>query len=522
VADGVLTNDSDAFLYGATTVFRDLSTTDKCASVDCYTMKDIQDVLGLNRTDLVALALLLGCDYCPEGVVGVGSGKALQFLRAHKSQQASPDILEQFRQWRLGNITEGDLESKIEQLIFRRAMACPGFPQEEVIGEFMSTAPPLTVDRDTLTTWRAPRLSSAQVFCRQHMDWSPSYTAEKMAPLITQYAIREAVRGDTPTTVSPSRVVKMCKVNGESCYQVQWQSSPHRPSDDRDDIFSAGNMVTIECKEDMERAFPAVCVAYRDRLAAEARAKAEQKELDRALAKKQREEQKELAKKQREEQKELDRALAKKQREEQKELDRALAKKQREEKRARKANKSPPKMPVPTSPSSHLPQILHHLTLASPTSDSLQTAQPSMSSSALHRHMCTNTVQETENTYMYVDLDSSTESNAEEVPTTSQRERISAKKLTLCSTSQDQLIQTSLSTAQSVCKASQRSNSPSQCDVRARVSTSDEQPTMSPTKRDGLTLICHPSPKRLSLSASSDDKVNSVMGKGTAYDPIVL
>ena len=68
--------------------------------------------------------------------------------------------------------------------------------------------------------------------------------------------------------------------------------------------------------QDMEQAFPAVCTAYRDRLAAEARAKAEQKELDRALAKKQREEQKELAKKQREEQKELDRALAKKQREE--------------------------------------------------------------------------------------------------------------------------------------------------------------------------------------------------------------
>jgi myosin heavy subunit len=279
-------------------------------------------------------------------------------------------------------------------------------------------------------------------------------------------------------------------------------------------------MVTIECKEDMERAFPAVCVAYRDRLAAEARAKAEQKELDRALAKKQREEQKELAKKQREEQKELDRALAKKQREEQKELDRALAKKQREEKRAaRKANKSPPKMPVPTSPSSHPSQVLHQLTLASPTSDSLQTTQPSF---ALHRHLCSNTVQQTENTYMYVDLDSSTESNAEEVPTTSLRERISARKLTLCSASQDQLIQTSLSTAQSVCKASQRSNSPSQCDVWARVSTSDEQPTMSPTKRDGLTLICHPSPKRLSLSASSDDKVNSVMGKGTAYDPIVL
>ena len=29
VADGVLTNDSDAFLYGATTVYRDLHTTER-------------------------------------------------------------------------------------------------------------------------------------------------------------------------------------------------------------------------------------------------------------------------------------------------------------------------------------------------------------------------------------------------------------------------------------------------------------------------------------------------------------
>ena len=42
--------------------------------------------------------------------------------------------------------------------------------------------------------------------------------------------------------------------------------------------------------QDMDRAFPAVCGAYRERLAAETRAKEEMKEQARALAKTQREE----------------------------------------------------------------------------------------------------------------------------------------------------------------------------------------------------------------------------------------
>ena len=77
--------------------------------------------------------------------------------------------------------------------------------------------------------------------------------------------------------------------------------------------------------------------------------------------------------------------------------------------------------------------------------------------------------------------------------------------------------------------------------------------SVSPAKRDSLTLICHPSLKRLALSTDieeertedelsddeiapqfehartslcsttqKDDKFNSVAAKGTVYDPIVL
>ena len=44
-------------------------------------MADIESQLGINRESLVALALLLGCDYCPKGVPGVGRETATKFVQ---------------------------------------------------------------------------------------------------------------------------------------------------------------------------------------------------------------------------------------------------------------------------------------------------------------------------------------------------------------------------------------------------------------------------------------------------------
>jgi len=62
---------------------------------------------GLSRDDLVALALLLGCDYCPRGVPGVGKKIALQLLRAWKRYGQSNSILDRFRRWTFKEFDEG-------------------------------------------------------------------------------------------------------------------------------------------------------------------------------------------------------------------------------------------------------------------------------------------------------------------------------------------------------------------------------------------------------------------------------
>ena len=45
-------------------------------------MADVTADLGLTRERLVALALLLGCDYYPTGVPGVGETWSLKLMRS--------------------------------------------------------------------------------------------------------------------------------------------------------------------------------------------------------------------------------------------------------------------------------------------------------------------------------------------------------------------------------------------------------------------------------------------------------
>ncbi len=47
-------------------------------------MSRVRAELGLTRTDLISLALLIGCDYCPAGVPGIGKAAALKFIASCK------------------------------------------------------------------------------------------------------------------------------------------------------------------------------------------------------------------------------------------------------------------------------------------------------------------------------------------------------------------------------------------------------------------------------------------------------
>ncbi|KAJ4960439.1 hypothetical protein NE237_020349 [Protea cynaroides] len=92
LVDGVITDDSDVFLFGARNVYKNIF--DERKYVETYFMKDIENELGLNREKLIHMALLLGSDYT-EGISGIGIVNAIEVVRAFPEE----DGLRKFREW---------------------------------------------------------------------------------------------------------------------------------------------------------------------------------------------------------------------------------------------------------------------------------------------------------------------------------------------------------------------------------------------------------------------------------------
>ncbi len=96
---GVVSQDFDNLIFGATRLIRNLSLAGKRKKGPTYQryspeMIKLQDVLNelkLNRDQLIILAILVGTDYNPGGIKGIGPKKGLKLLHEHKAPE---DIFE--------------------------------------------------------------------------------------------------------------------------------------------------------------------------------------------------------------------------------------------------------------------------------------------------------------------------------------------------------------------------------------------------------------------------------------------
>jgi DNA excision repair protein ERCC-5 len=112
LVDGVITDDSDVFLFGAMRVFKNMFNQSK--TVECFLLSDLERELGLTRDALVRLAYLLGSDYV-EGLSGVGPVMAMELLKEFPGE----DGLHKFRSWwsrvQTGKDTPEESKSKFRQ-----------------------------------------------------------------------------------------------------------------------------------------------------------------------------------------------------------------------------------------------------------------------------------------------------------------------------------------------------------------------------------------------------------------------
>lgn len=93
LVDGVISQDSDCFAYGARRVYRNFSVSMQGTAnamggaVDVYDLDVVAKTMDFGRNKMIVMALLCGCDYCPEGVGGVGRDAVQKLLAIYSEHE---------------------------------------------------------------------------------------------------------------------------------------------------------------------------------------------------------------------------------------------------------------------------------------------------------------------------------------------------------------------------------------------------------------------------------------------------
>ncbi|KAJ5468285.1 DNA excision repair protein Rad2 [Penicillium sp. IBT 31633x] len=171
LVDGIVTDDSDIFLFGGTRVYKNMFNQSKF--VECYLTSDLEKEYALHRRKLISFAHLLGSDYT-EGIPGIGPVTALEILTEFSD-------LEEFRDW----WTELRKEIPKEGI---QDLLPPSFPDHKVDEAYLEPE----VDTDpSQFQWGIPDLNGLRNFLMATIGWSQERTDEVLVPVIRDMNRRE-------------------------------------------------------------------------------------------------------------------------------------------------------------------------------------------------------------------------------------------------------------------------------------------------------------------------------------------
>lgn len=179
LVDGIITDDSDCFLFGGQKVYKNMF--NQKQYVECYFMDEIQNKVGLGRQNLIELALLLGSDYT-EGIKGIGPVMAVEILAEFTN-------LKNFKNWLdSASILPKNEEERtpLKKSLLRRVKSGKlflpdSFPDRVVFDAYLSPV----VDKDTTAfKWGVPNLDQIRSFLMYNVGWSQGRVDEVMVPLI--------------------------------------------------------------------------------------------------------------------------------------------------------------------------------------------------------------------------------------------------------------------------------------------------------------------------------------------------
>ncbi|KAG6856892.1 hypothetical protein H0H87_012473 [Tephrocybe sp. NHM501043] len=181
LVDGVITDDSDVFLFGAQRVFKNMFNQSK--TVECFLLSDLSRDLGLERDTLVRLAYLLGSDYT-EGLSGVGPVVAMELLKEFPGE----DGLIKFREWWMkvqsGKDKDEDSKSKFRKQFkkkFKSLFLTEDWPNPAVKDAYYK---PTVDSSEEPFKWGLPDLDALRVYLHGELGWGQVKVDEIILPII--------------------------------------------------------------------------------------------------------------------------------------------------------------------------------------------------------------------------------------------------------------------------------------------------------------------------------------------------
>ncbi|XP_062196413.1 single-strand DNA endonuclease 1-like [Phragmites australis] len=246
LCDGCFTSDSDSFLFGARTVYRDVFIGDS-GYIICYEMEDIEKKLGFGRNSLISLAVLLGSDYS-NGVHGFGPEAACRLVKSVGDDAILDQILSDgVKATRKCKGKNSGINAGKAGGICPKASTCEVGTSQGSGGQFRDVInaylEPKCHSPDSEAVQRAcsqrPFLrSQLQQICEQYFEWSPEKTDEYILPKIAERELRrfsnlrstasalgtKPLLSEIPVPCPVLAIVKQRKVHGSEYYEVSWRS----------------------------------------------------------------------------------------------------------------------------------------------------------------------------------------------------------------------------------------------------------------------------------------------------------
>ncbi|XP_043268619.1 flap endonuclease GEN isoform X2 [Venturia canescens] len=315
LVDACISQDSDCFLYGAKTVYRNFCISagkSSCSggSVDEYSIEKIERLYQIGRNKMVVMALLCGCDY-DDGVSGVGKEAVLKLFKLVDDK----DIFDRITSWPTDpkfkqmesklkdpNIcTSCGHEGKVrthaksgcadcgtvskcndsyketralisnEIALRKKALAVEGFPNQELIDEFLVRRDPMPSRLDL--QWRQPKILEFVEFMERHVCWEPEYAFAKIFPLTTRWQLRhlavipKADRLLMKGIMIPERIKKIRNLKSIASYEVVWSDKDGilegltlgQTSDEENSVTienESNELVSIEPQDAFTKCYP--------------------------------------------------------------------------------------------------------------------------------------------------------------------------------------------------------------------------------------------------------------------------